>query len=269
MNPFKNHLLIINTLSIDIALGAVVSAGFFAKLSGSPIDYPVYTVLGLVVLIIYNVDHLLDVKFLDYERTSIRHEFFYRNYKPMLIMVVVLLAITFVVSLLLPTAILKAGAILGVLVVCYLVFHRKLKFSKEVIGAMIYVVGILIPSIETGIKTPLYIYVLVFFITVLINLILFSWFDFEMDKHSGQYSVMTLFGKRTGEYAIVILSLLQLMLFTYIFHEHSGSVEWFVLLMMNVMLIAIFLFRFRLKSNDLYRLLGDSIFYFPVVLFII
>ena len=52
----------INILSIDVAIGAVVNARFFAHLFGVPILHQGLISLGLAIWIIYTTDHLLDEK---------------------------------------------------------------------------------------------------------------------------------------------------------------------------------------------------------------
>ena len=267
MKNFLRTLQITNTLSIDIAVGAVVSSLFFARIYTTTSGIIQFIVLGLVVLIIYNIDHLLDVKAIAKHKASTRHEFYRKHYQAILVVVTLLTCATGIVSMSLPLSMLKAGVYLILLVILYLLFQARLKFAKEFVGALIYVAGVLVPSVESVSLFVVGNTVIIFFVTVLINLILFSWFDFEQDMATKQYSMMTSIGKINGEYLLIGLFIFQMTIITFTFVNSSNRVELLILIAMNLMLVMIYIFRYTFIKEDRYRIVGDSIFYFPALIF--
>ena len=53
----------IQYLSLDIALGSVVGAHFIADNQGITVSAVVYSLLFIATFTVYNVDHLLDLRF--------------------------------------------------------------------------------------------------------------------------------------------------------------------------------------------------------------
>src|SRR6187431_1308602 len=79
----------INLLSIDVALGAVCSALFFARLLSVRILPFGLITLGLSVWIIYSVDHLLDARKLKSKASTMRHRFHQEHSRSITIMVLI------------------------------------------------------------------------------------------------------------------------------------------------------------------------------------
>lgn len=267
LRPF--HLL--NSLSIDIALGAVASSLFFAHHSGSLDDYKKFLVLGIAVFIIYSMDHLIDVRKFSNSRLSARHFLHEKYFAVIRIVVMVFGLIAFIISVTLPKIILISGGSLSIIVLIYLLFQANLKYGREFFGSLIYVAGITIPSIEKVeiVNAEYSNYVILFFGIVLINLILFSWFDYNDDISNGQKSIVTKLGRKKADYLLTGLITIQILLIFFFNGPQPISIETGIFLCMTAVLLLAFILRDRLIADDNYRILADSVFYFPAIILLV
>ncbi|MDQ2657849.1 MAG: hypothetical protein M3Y60_10545, partial [Bacteroidota bacterium] len=111
--------------------------------------------------------------------------------------------------------------------------------------------------------TPIhYLIVVKFLLTALINLLLFSLFDYEEDRHHQQHSFVTWFGPRSTRYGIILLGLLNIVSGLWLWHYDTGVALVFI--SMNLLLLAVLLLRRNLHVNNYYRILGDAVFFIPV-----
>ena len=102
-----------------------------------------------------------------------------------------------------------------------------------------------------------------FFILVVLNLLIFSWFERESDHHEGQPSFAVRLGSdNTKRIIILFFGLLAILLAVTIY---INQVYGFILLTMGTALAIIFLFPSYFKSHDRYRIIGDGIFILPIL----
>lgn len=258
----------INLLSIDVAIGAMCSALFFGRLLQVEIlPYGLIT-LGLTVWLIYCADHLFDAAHLQGRASTRRHQF-HQDHFWLLVKIVagVVLIIAVLVFFIRPPVFI-GGMVLMMIVGAYLILHRWLRFPKEFLIAFLYTGGILLPSVSV---TPLavsqwpWVMIIQFMLIALMNLIMFSWFDFENDLRDGNDSFVTMVGEQTSRMVIWMLFFVNLALF-FLSDFSLGAI---LQLVMNSILILIFLNKKVLSSKDGYRLLGDAIFFLPIIDFLI
>jgi 4-hydroxybenzoate polyprenyltransferase len=108
-----------------------------------------------------------------------------------------------------------------------------------------------------------------FMVTALVNLLLFSWFDRHRDIADKRESFVTLVGEKTTRIFIWILFVFNaaLMAGTLMF-----SLEWTisvaVIFLMNASLFLLFIYPDGFEIDDRYRLLGDGIFFLPLLYFL-
>lgn len=257
-----------NLLSIDIAAGAVAGACFFASLLDVVVRPHAFACLGLTVWIIYTTDHLLDANKIKGTASTARHRFHQRNFNLLSVMVIAASAVDVVLIFFIKKPVLYGGFLIASVVGLYLMVHRRLAFLKEVVVALLYSAGILLPSLPvTSVQLlPVhYTLFILFFNTALINLIMFSWFDLKHDLTDKTQSFVTVTGEKTAGTTLTVLFVANALLGVY------GMIEWrsvmypVVLILMNVTLLLILLFRERFVSHDSYRLLGDAVFLFPLI----
>lgn len=253
---------IFNLLSIDVVAGAVFSSLYFSVLLGVKPDSYSLIVLGLTVWIIYTADRLLDVRNLPCAATTDRHKFHQRYFNKLWGAIVLGGIFVLILSLLLDRTVLVGGIFLAALICIYLRVQYKLCI-KEFIVASLYTAGVLLPSL--GLLTrPLasehYLLIAQFFIVALVNLLLFSWFEYQSDKGSGFSSFVTAYGKELTIRLIWILNFSSTVIAGWVFfHWHTFST--LVFLCMTFILLAISCSPTYFSVNSRYRQLGDAVFF--------
>lgn len=257
----------VNIMSLDVALGAMTGAAFFGSIFKTTLFPQGLLALGLTVWIIYSVDHLLDAYKLKNLAASERHQFHQRHFRLIVILVVLATLTDITLIFYVRPNVLNAGLLLAGVVVFYLLFHRWMYPLKEIAGAILYSGGVWLPVLvlhQGPVEDPGAYLMIPFFITALINLILFSWFGYAQDVRDGHLSLVIFIGKPTSRVVLIILfvtqffALISLMMFT------TYRVETGVMLAMNVVLLFMLLLPDFFDKNDLYRVAGDVIFLFPL-----
>lgn len=262
---------LLNILSIDIVVGAVICALFFAKIFGvTVLPYGLIS-LGLTVWIIYTADHLLDAKKVQQTASTQRHRFHQKYFKVLFVLMAVAAIVDFALLFFIREKIFETGLLLSVGVAVYFFLQRYLKFMKEISGALLYASGVLlIPmSLIHSISTSQLILVIQFILTALINLVLFSWIDKSHDERDKHSSFATAMGENLTQLFLIVLFIVQTVLIIVKFSSDmlSGSnfkLE-FIFILMNAVLLFIAIRKKYFEVNDRYRLLGDAIFLLPLI----
>jgi 4-hydroxybenzoate polyprenyltransferase len=253
---------LVNLLSIDVAGGAVCSALFFAYLLNVRILPYGVIALGLSVWIIYTVDHLLDAKKIKAPAATARHRFHQDNFKVLCAAVLLATIVNGIIILFIRHQVFVAGLFVALTVGIYFLINRYLKFMKEFFIAIVYTIGVLLPSVtvtqQSWSEWPWTI-IAQFSLTALINLILFSWFDYERDLRDGNISFVTVLGEKTSRAFISILFIASATL-AVIGFSLAGS----IILGMNVILLITFIFHRYFAIHDRFRILGDFVFMIPL-----
>ena len=254
----------INILSLDVVAGAVISSLFFARLLEVSISFSAVATLALSVWIIYTMDHLRDAMTITKIASTDRHRFHQKHFRIMTLILLLVIVVDVVLVWFISSNILGAGLLLGVVVLTYLVFQRYLKFLKEFFVACLYTMGILLPSIASAGVSVMPIHYLIFakfFVTALMNLLLFSLFDHEEDRLHRQHSFVTWFGPGSTRYGIIILGLINILSGLWLWNFDARVAMIFIA--MNLLLLGVLLFRKQLHCNNYYRILGDAAFFIP------
>lgn len=257
---------LLSWLSMDVAVGAVCSSVWFAVLFGVNPGGIAFAVLGLTVWIIYTLDHLMDARTIKSHANAKRYQFHQQHFS--IIGIVWMLAIVCdgVLVFFMRKEILNDGLWLSALVIIYFFFHRYFGFLRELFIAIVYSAGVLLPVLSlTGVPVIASEWVVItsFFLTALINILLFSWFDYDADVCDGQQSCAIVFGLRATKQFIGVLFIVQAVLQLVIIYLQKSQV--YLLLGMNGVLLFIFYSAVRVKKNDVFRLVGDAVFLFPAV----
>jgi len=265
MKVLNNFYQYINILSLDVAAGAIVSSLFFTFIFKVPVSPSALAALALTVWIIYTIDHLRDAKSIAKIASTDRHRFHQKHFKLILIFLSVVMIIDFVIIWFVPGRVLMLGIILWLVVLIYLIFQRYLKFLKEFFVACLYSAGVLLPALAVVPPDLHFVHFILigkFFITALMNLLLFSLFDFKEDRHHQQHSFVTWFGPASTRRGILFLGLLNIVGGIGLWSFDPGVAAVFI--SMNVMLLAILFMEKQLTSNNYYRILGDAVFLIPL-----
>ncbi|MBL7851120.1 MAG: hypothetical protein JNN04_09475 [Cyclobacteriaceae bacterium] len=258
-------LTYINILSIDVALGAVSGCAFFASVFGVQLRPHAYLGLGLIVWIVYTIDHLFDAARSAHDPFSRRHQF-HRRHASVLTAAVVLAATALTVeAFLVRKPVLFAGIGVATLVIAYLWLQANLRFLKEIAGAMLYVSGIIAAPwslLNRPLQLEEWLLILLYLATAYVNLLLFSLFGHEGDLQDGHVSTTTHLGPRIAGNLVrlvfgIILAGLGI-LATWGYFQLAA-----VLLLMNTGHGVIYLRPDFFRVDDRYRLVGDLVFLLP------
>lgn len=256
-----------NLLSLDVAAGAVCGALFFSRLLQVGIRPAGLISLGLTVWIIYTCDHLLDARSVKAKASTRRHLFHQVNFRWLVWVVCIATVADAVIIFFIRRPVFFGGVALAGAVSIYLLVHRYAPFFKEVFIAVLYTMGVLLPSASV---TPLapkqwpWLLILQFGLTALINLLVFSWFDHARDVRDGSVSLVTRIGAKAGRVCIVLLFAVVFLLAP----AASPTAAVYVLLVMNIVLLIIFLCPRFFSKDDRFRLLGDAIFFMPLAYYL-
>jgi hypothetical protein len=265
MQRVRSIYSLINILSIDIAVGALCCALFFSDILNVHIRIYGLIALGLTVWIIYTADHLRDAKVIGRNASSPRHRFHFKYRTLLLPCLCVAVVADGVVILFMRTAVFYFGIYLALLVALYLVAQKYLKILKEVFIALLYTGGILLPSISvTSVQLGLGHYLLFLQLTIVawVNLVIFSWFDYEQDVVEKQHSFVTAMGKNAASVWLLTMSGAHVAIFICHLILNALIIPAFVLFFMNVVMFTIFK-AYRGHDKELFRWAGDAVFFIP------
>ena len=285
MSKYKHTYTIlekIQFLSIDVVIGAV-AVGYMATRLLDVVATPMWwLILPMAVWVTYSMDHIVDSVKNKNEAVIDRHRFHYTYRKPIIIIVALVGLITLVLSLLyLDNQILTYGIALSIIIGIYfllLYFLNTWKtalLQKELIIAGIYTSGIfLAPLVWYGGTPPYYAIAVISSIFVLVWLegIMISWFDYDYDIKDDHTSFSVIIGRRnTRRFLIVAHMLLEIMIITalILISDKIAFCSLLIALIMNLLLGLIILFPERFSKNNYYRLLGEIVFFLPVMIVLV
>jgi 4-hydroxybenzoate polyprenyltransferase len=266
MKEVINLYRLFNILSLDVAAGAVIGSLFFAKIFEVVPSIPSLISLGLTVWIIYTTDRLLDARDVVGEAASERHRFHQRHQKKLMLWLVLAMMIGFGLIFFLPTTILKHGAMLSLVVVVYLLLRKHLYISKELLVATLYTIGVLLPVWPSNKISPDdFLFILLFFLIALLNLIVFSWVERKNDIQDKQSSLATIIDEKSIRSVLIGLFVITFSICFYLVLQPAHYVVALIFFVMTIILLSIFLFKYFFIRNGYYRIAGDAIFLLPLI----
>jgi len=259
-----------NILSLDVAAGAVIASLFFAKFFGVVPSIPSLISLGLTVWVIYTADRLLDIRDIEGEAASERHHFHQLHQKKLVAWLVGILMINFGLIFFMPATILKHGVMLALVVAMYLFLRKRLHISKEFLVATLYTAGVLLPawpSYEMGSDDFLLIllFIFLFFLIALLNLIVFSWIEKMNDIRDKQRSLATIVDESSIRSVLIGLFVITFLICFFLVLQPAYQFIALIFFVMTVILLSIFLFKDFFVRNEYYRMAGDAVFFLPLL----
>tara|TARA_Y100000031_G_C8248303_1_gene399266 strand:- start:2594 stop:3484 length:891 start_codon:yes stop_codon:yes gene_type:complete len=272
----------IQFLSIDVVIGAV-AVGYMATRLLEVVATPMWwLILPMAVWVTYSLDHIVDSVKNKNEAVIDRHRFHYANRKPIIVMIVLVGLVTILLSwLFLDDKIIIYGIALSIIIGLYfalLYFLNTWKtalLQKELIIAGIYTSGIfLAPLVWYGGAPPYYAIAVIssIFVLVWFEGIMISWFDYDNDIKDGHTSFTVIIGRRnTRRFLIVAHMLLEIMIITalILISDKIAFYSLLIALIMNLLLGLIIMFPHRVSKNNYYRLLGEVVFFLPVMIVLV
>ena len=200
----------IRFLSLDIALGAVVLSIVIAKFIGIDMPFSISLCLGIAIWIIYTLDHLIDAFKSDTAPTIERHLFHRQHSRLLIVALLVMIVGGLYIVLSLPAITFMYGITLTMLVLVYfgIIYFFKRFYFKELFVAVVYALGVFVGpvSLNNGQIAPIIAMLfLQTFLLALINLILFSSFEYDQDKKDKNSSIVLKLGQERISQLLKIL----------------------------------------------------------------
>ena len=245
----KRSLQIGHLLSLDVAIGAVCCATFFGQKNGITL-----LVLGINTWLLYLIDRLLDVRQQPTLSTE-RHQFHRQNVRKIIILIGILAILDIFLLFFLPKEILKIGFLIGFSVLIYglLIFYSKINFSvlKEISVTIIYTAAV-------SIGRPVNLELIGFGLVVLQSLLVFS--RFEILENSAAQNIVSKLSIRT--YFGIQITIVFLVGLLFILKIDAATM---ILLVMAILNFSLEIYHRYLLKNERYRLLGELIFWLPIL----
>ena len=268
----------IQALSLDVAFGSTIMSAFVAHFMEVEVPLSTYASLFIAVWLIYTIDHLIDAKRIKTKAASFRHHFHqkYLNELATFWIVTFLLGVVYSI-LMLPGETIRVGFVASALVIVHLVLVYLLGtkvsifIQKELGVAFTYCVGIIVGplSMSNGLNGFGYFLMFQIFILALLNLLEFSWFDKKVDKSQGHTSAVRGLGEKVVlEVVFFLFTVLVLTLVvSFLFFPEYGQYE-IIIGLMGGTLFLVFSFQKFFKIAERYRVFGDLVFLFPILLLV-
>lgn len=256
----------INLLSLDLAAGAIASAAFFFRVLHIDIDYWSLIGLGSSLWIIYTIDHLMDSFGKQTDLTIVRF-LFQPHVQRLLYLLLVVFVLNVILSLHVEKRVLYGGLGISGVVLLYFVLKKRLYWIREMVVSFVFSISVFLPCLAKGIeawKVPYAFLMAQFFLTVLMNVYLFSWYDRDEDKQSNVPSMAHVLGESSltrlyyALYALVTLLGAINALHGYLV---SGLLFW----VMASVIMALFYNKNQAQARDYGKLIGDGVFLMPVI----
>ncbi|WNJ18105.1 hypothetical protein [Pontibacter sp. G13] len=262
-------------LSLDVVLGAVLSGAMVAHVVGVDMPWVWWWALPLSVWVIYTTDHLLDAYRLKDKAHTPRHLFHHRYFVPLAVLwgIGLLLCLT-VIPYFAPGWLWKFGMVMGVLVLIHLGLvtligaRVSMVFTKEFGVGMIYSVGVwggpmakawpVGPEIWIGLGQ--------FTLLALINLLVFSTYEYEIDKLDGHTSFVRAIGKSRAIQLMYVMGITILVAGVGVSIQYPEPRIWEMegtLLAMLAILFGVIALPDYFGASERYRSWADAIFLLP------
>ncbi len=250
-------------LSIDIVFGAVILLHFFSKLYEVSVGWPAYLLLGSSIWLIYTIDHLRDSK-AALSGTRERYVFHARNERWLKLVIVIVLIIAGVCLFFVNRSILIGGSVLVLFSILYVVFQSKFaKYGlKETYISIVYTLGILVAPIAVSRSFDSYSFFLLWILTFL-NLIIFSWFEYEEDVNDSFASIATRLGSDKLTKLVVGISSIGFAL-GFLSISEKMIYSFYLIIVLCVFILLVFNPSWA-KRKSRYRTIGDAVFLLPIL----
>ena len=259
-------------MNFDTAFGAVVTSLFIAHNIGSVVPVVATIALFLVVLAVYNFDHLLDARKIKGTAISGRHRFYQQNFTLLAIYQLILLVALLIISWFVPANIAKWGIILAFITLIYflllfILLPHRFAF-KEVMIAAVFTCGLFLGPVSAtsiqGITLDVFLLCVEIFLLALANTFIFSWFDYDADLEEGHSSLAQIVG--TGKIQLLSYLALAILALIIIFSLANGALwlDQLIILTMGMILFGSLVLAKKFVQIDALRIVGEAIFLMPI-----
>lgn len=263
-------------LSLDVVLGTIIGSLFVADYLQVQLPWFFVLALAICVWLIYTADHLSDALKIPHAAHTTRHRFHQNFFKPIATVFCLISISGLVLISHLPFSIILWGSIVLGMVGLYFISIRWLRLQevihKEFVIAFLYSIGIFLAPVYLK-HSPLDITVWILFIEYILialcNLLLFSWYEKDLDEQDQHVSYATVAGNKTAFRTLLgcIAILYGIVILTTIFFYSSIDFlsTQLVILLMVITLHCILQFTSYFRQHERYRSVADAVFFYPII----
>jgi len=275
-HPYK----VFRVLSLDVVIGVAASALFANHLMQSHLNVYWIIILVLATWSFYTFDHLVDGFKTKDKALIFRHLFHYKYRIPLSILAIIsAFAAMILAYFYLEKVVITAGLLLGLIGLIYFLIlsfisKKNIFFQKELIIAFVYVVGIwMVPILNTKEMPDIFVFatMIIMFLLAFAEGVMASYFDYNNDIKEGHSSFSVLFGRKSTNIFLKTLHILLFVLLLYLMTFKLSDLQLLaviIMLLMNTILLIINIFPQLFIKNDLYRIIGEMVFWIPILLII-
>jgi len=268
----KIFIHIYRYLNIDVVAGTLSGLYFASRLLGVTISGNVYLLLALAVYLIYLLDHLYDAIQGGKGETA-RDQFYQKNWKFFVISGIALLVTCIILMFTIPPDVRTTGLIISALCLVYFTGiyyagHKKW-FLKEILIALIYTLAIWSIPVMKAETYPLKFLlpvIIPYYLLVLINVLIYSYFQYDKDRLAKKNSIVQILDKKRSKNLILVLctSVIMLLIPANFFFEGIIS-RGIVLLYFIMSLVMSWVLReeHTFARHHRYAYVTDAVFFLP------
>ncbi len=268
-------------LSLDVVLGACAFSKLVAMSLNVQLTWQTYLCLALATWIVYTLDHLVDSLQLKENAITARHKFHFLHQRVLIGLVYLAGCIGLFLAFSLDHNIIIGGCIAGAISILHLIIVRfwgaklSLFYQKEISVSFVFTLGVFsgpVSLLEGSIFNLEVVILFVLFYSIIYwNVVLFSWYEIEIDKQQDQASLSRFLGKNTIRTLFVSLFLISItiLLASIILFDANGFQNTYVQLCWGGVILfylSMSVFKNWFVKNDRYRILGDAMLCFPSIL---
>ena len=277
---FNKLLQVIRTLSLDVLAGAFCGYTFARLVLGC--DCPAATpfVLCATIWLIYTLDHLLDARIRKEHSARPVYRWHWEHRKLLWPLLLTAATGTAIVSLIcLPVRVLAFGCLTAGMVILYTMAHHgmfglRIRYIfKECWVSIVYTAGIWgVPLLYYGKipGLPVLAIVLVYWLLVLINVLIYSYHEYHTDLNESQFTLATVTGRKVTLLLLRLLMLcvLVLIIVTLLLIDAAKLQNaCFIMAGMAAGMLLILSFPGFFHQHERYGLLADGVFLLPGLIY--
>jgi len=255
-------------LSLDVTAGTIVVMYFLSHEFGTPVQWSEVVALGLAVWVIYSIDHLLDARVAS-EPVSERRKFHREHFKTLFFLTILAVSLGIWVATFLSKEVIVFGGILAIVAIGYLALAQIRRWAgfKEVQIAIGYAGGVsLVPLVNLEVVEPWHwLAISLLFLSALVNLILFSWFERKQDQQEGFTSLVLFLGEKKISSILTFIFVLTLLGAILLFQLRDSWRLAVFFLAAGAMNFGIWKYSDFFSKNNRYRAVGDAVFLLPLI----
>lgn len=269
----------LESLSVDIVLGACAGMLFFDRLIGADLNPVIYILLAMAVWCIYTFDHLLDARQIDKQASTFRHAFHQRYFKPLAFFFVLVgtLGLGGALYLFKISHLVTYGFCLGVLILLIFILLKIVPknwvFLKEISISGLYVVGIMLAPYfqhDWGVIPPFFwLFGIAYVLVAWFNTVFLGILDQESDQKDGLYSFALAVGESRSRKFLFVLMGIMLIYIVSLFWILDSFSYFHVSIILLIALIHSNAFLKTEEDRDVVRRKLDASFMLPFLLLLI